>query len=142
MPPSRSIALRDIAFLVGDLLFPSYVCVTEIVVLGMVSKRLLRFLDAQKTVAQVWLHKLAVPKTLKLSTLLGMRKNWHKIVYSLSTEQNLTIKESCALCFLSPHTTPNVRIHMDATVTVRDKCRLKERVCALCVASPDSGVRM
>ena len=126
------IAIRDFAFLVSDLLFASYVSVADVMVLGLVSKRLIRFLDAQKTIAQVWLHKLAVSKKLKLSTLVTMRKDWYKIAYSLTTEQNLAIKESCALCFASYHINPNVRTIRDATIKVGNRSHMKGTVCETC----------
>ena len=93
--------INSLVFTVNEIMFPHYLSLIDMTVLLLVSKRLKRLMDAQKTIVQYICTHLNIPnvfkKGIKLSTILKKRAK-NTIMYNLTTEENLCLSEACVSC--------------------------------------------
>lgn len=131
-------------FVVSDLLFPKHVSIIHVKILALVSKKMGRLMDAQKTIAQecmirLGVAKMGVTKNIKLSTFLRLRA-CNRIIYSFTTEENLRLQESCASCLSSPHLDARVSLQ-NRSVRIGGNICIPFMVCTHCVSSLAVRVR-
>ena len=136
--------ISSLVFILNEIMFPRYVSLIDITVLLLVSKRFRRSMDALKTIMQYICTYLYIPKVftkgIKLSTVLKKRAT-NSIIYSLTSEENLRLSESCISCLYCPRCVSFPTLNLASRQIRISKCLLGSNVCHSCITQKKVYVR-
>ena len=124
-------SLRLLVHAVAHVLFPlRFVTLLDLCWLRCVQKWLKNRLNEERTIMQEVLQALRVPKVVLLGTAACHRAG-ETIMYGLTTDENVRLRESCAVCLRTPHLHPG-SVEVGPRRALKAGCSIKCWLCTEC----------